>query len=154
IHDKNEVFGVGHRISHGGPYYTKSVEVTEDVKNKIDELKVLSPLHNPNGLVGIEAFEKFLPHAKEVVTFDTSFHQTMPEQAYIYALPYEYYQKYNIRRYGFHGPSHQYVSQKARMIFGKENTKKIVTCHLGNGSSITAIEDGKSINTSMGFTPL
>lgn len=154
INDKSEIYGVGHRISHGGSYYTQSVEVNEDVKSKIDELSAISPLHNPNGLLGIEAFEKFLPNAKEVVTFDTSFHQTMPKRSYIYALPYEYYQKYKIRRYGFHGPSHEYVSQKARIIFGNKNTTKIISCHLGNGSSITAIKDGKSINTSMGFSPL
>lgn len=154
INDKSEIYGVGHRISHGGSYYTQSVEVNEDVKSKIDELSAISPLHNPNGLLGIEAFEKFLPNAKEVVTFDTSFHQTMPKKSYIYALPYEYYQKYKIRRYGFHGPSHEYVSQKARIIFGNKNTTKIISCHLGNGSSITAIKDGKSINTSMGFSPL
>lgn len=154
INDKSEIYGVGHRISHGGSYYTQSVEVTEDVKNKIDELSAISPLHNPNGLLGIEAFEKFLPNAKEVVTFDTSFHQTMPEKSYIYALPYEYYQKYKIRRYGFHGPSHEYVSQQARILFGDKSTSKIISCHLGNGSSITAIKDGKSINTSMGFSPL
>lgn len=154
INDKSEIYGVGHRISHGGSYYTQSVEVNEDVKSKIDELSAISPLHNPNGLLGIEAFEKFLPNAKEVVTFDTSFHQTMPKKSYIYALPYEYYRKYKIRRYGFHGPSHEYVSQKARIIFGNKNTTKIISCHLGNGSSITAIKDGKSINTSMGFSPL
>lgn len=154
INDKSEIYGVGHRISHGGSYYTQSVEVDEDVKSKIDELSAISPLHNPNGLLGIEAFEKFLPNAKEVVTFDTSFHQTMPKKSYIYALPYEYYQKYKIRRYGFHGPSHEYVSQRARIIFGNKNTTKIISCHLGNGSSITAIKDGKSINTSMGFSPL
>ncbi|QLL69158.1 acetate/propionate family kinase [Lactobacillus sp. 3B(2020)] len=154
IKDQNDIAGVGHRISHGGSYYTQSVEVDEDVKDKIDKLKILSPLHNPNGLAGIEAFEKFLPNAKEVVTFDTSFHSTIPEKASVYALPYEYYRDYKIKRYGFHGPSHQYVSQKAREVFGKEHSRRMITCHLGNGCSITAIKDGKSINTSMGFTPL
>lgn len=154
VKNKDEISGVGHRISHGGQYYTQPVEVTEDVKAKIDELKVLSPLHNPNGLAGINAFEKFLPHAREVVTFDTSFHATIPEKASIYALPYEYYEKYGIKRYGFHGPSHQYVSEKARQMLGIEPTEKMITCHLGNGCSIAAIKDGKSVNTSMGFTPL
>lgn len=154
IKEKAEITGVGHRISHGGNYYTQAVQVDADVEAKIDELKVLSPLHNPNGLAGIKAFEKFLPQALEVVSFDTSFHQTLPEKAFVYALPYEYYEKYHIRKYGFHGQSHYYVSQEARRLFGLENTRKIISCHLGNGSSITAIRDGHSINTSMGFTPL
>lgn len=154
VKDKSEIYGVGHRISHGGSYYTHAVAVTPEVEKRIDELRVLSPLHNPNGLAGIKAFEKFLPDAKEVVTFDNSFHHTIPKKAYMYALPYEFYEKYQIRRYGFHAPSHQYVSEKARELFGKEKTRRMITCHLGNGSSVSAILDGKSVNSSMGFTPL
>ena len=154
IANKSEIAGVGHRVSHGGSYYPESVLVDEDVKKRIDELGVLSPLHNPVNLIGIQDFEKLLPEAKEVAVFDTSFHQTMPEESYMYALPYEYYEKYGIRRYGFHGPSHEYVSLKANELFGDEKTKKIISCHLGNGSSLCAIKDGKSVNTSMGFTPL
>jgi acetate kinase len=154
VKDRSEIYGVGHRISHGGNYYTHAVEVTPEVEKRIDELKVLSPLHNPNGLIGIKAFEKFLPDTKETVTFDNSFHHTIPKKAYMYALPYEFYEKYHIRRYGFHAPSHQYVSEKARELFGPEQTKRMITCHLGNGASISAILDGKSVNSSMGFTPL
>lgn len=154
VENKEEIYGVGHRISLGGSYYTHAVAVTPEVEKRIDELKVLSPLHNPNGLAGIKAFEKFLPNAKEVVTFDNSFHHTIPPKAYMYALPYELYQKYHVRRYGFHAPSHQYVSEKARELFGTEKTRRMVTCHLGNGVSISAILDGKSVNSSMGFTPL
>ena len=154
IANKNEIAGVGHRVSHGGSYYPESVLVDEDVKKRIDELSVLSPLHNPVNLIGIQDFEKLLPSAKEVAVFDTSFHQTMPEESYMYALPYEYYEKYGIRRYGFHGPSHEYVSLKANELFGNEKTRRVISCHLGNGSSLCAIKDGKSVNTSMGFTPL
>lgn len=154
IQDKNEISGVGHRVSHGGRYYDKSVLIDEDVKKRIDELSVLSPLHNPVNLIGIKDFEKLLPDAKEVAIFDTSFHHTMPEEAYMYALPYEYYERYGVRRYGFHGPSHEYVYDQAVKISGTENNQKVITCHLGNGSSLCAIKDGKSINTSMGFTPL
>lgn len=154
IEDKSEIVGVGHRVSHGGRYYDRPVLVNEDVKKRIAELSVLSPLHNPVNLIGIKNFEKLLPAAQEVAVFDTSFHHTMPEEAYMYALPYEYYEKYGIRRYGFHGPSHEYVSERATELFGEERTSKMITCHLGNGSSLCAIKDGKSINTSMGFTPL
>lgn len=154
IENRDEIAGVGHRISHGGNIYTHSVAIDDDVKAKIDELKVLSPLHNPNGLAGIKAFEKFLPKAKEVAIFDTSFHTTIPEKAAVYALPYEYYRDHQIKRYGFHGPSHQYVSEQARKLLGTEQTQRMITCHLGNGCSITAVKDGKSVNSSMGFTPL
>ncbi len=124
------------------------------LNKKIDELSVLSPLHNPVNLKGIVEFEKALPHAVQVAVFDTSFHKTMPEEAYMYALPYDYYEKDGIRRFGFHGPSHEYVSEKAKELFGEEVSHKVITCHLGNGSSLCAIKDGKSIDTSMGFTPL
>lgn len=154
VQEKNEIVGVGHRISHGGSYYSHAVAVTPEVEKRIDELKVLSPLHNPNGLAGIKAFQRFLPAAKEVVTFDNSFHHTIPPKAYMYALPYELYEKYNIRRYGFHAPSHQYVAEKARELFGDRQTHRMIICHLGNGSSASAILDGQSVNSSMGFTPL
>ncbi|WP_125580777.1 acetate/propionate family kinase [Levilactobacillus cerevisiae] len=154
IQSKNEITGVGHRISHGGRYYSAPVLVDEDVKSKIDELAVLSPLHNPVNLLGIEAFEKLLPHAQEVAVFDTSFHHTIPAKAYMYALPYSYYEDHGIRRYGFHGPSHEYIAQRAPELFGKEKTHRMISCHLGNGGSLTALLDGKSVNSSMGFTPL
>lgn len=154
VQEKNEIVGVGHRISHGGSYYSHAVAVTPEVEKRIDELKVLSPLHNPNGLAGIKVFQRFLPAAKEVVTFDNSFHHTIPPKAYMYALPYELYEKYNIRRYGFHAPSHQYVAEKARELFGDRQTHRMIICHLGNGSSASAILDGQSVNSSMGFTPL
>ncbi|AYM02411.1 acetate/propionate family kinase [Levilactobacillus yiduensis] len=154
IQSKNEISGVGHRVSHGGRYYSEPVLIDEDVKSKIKELSVLSPLHNPVNLMGIEAFEKLLPHAKEVAVFDTAFHHTIPAKAYMYALPYSYYKDHGIRRYGFHGPSHEYIAQKAQELFGAERTHRLISCHLGNGGSLTAIRDGKSINSSMGFTPL
>lgn len=154
IQSKNEITGVGHRISHGGRYYSAPVLVDEDVKSKIDELAVLSPLHNPVNLLGIEAFEKLLPHAQEVAVFDTSFHHTIPAKAYMYALPYSYFEDHGIRRYGFHGPSHEYIAQRAPELFGKEKTHRMISCHLGNGGSLTALLDGKSVNSSMGFTPL
>ncbi|ABJ64678.1 acetate kinase [Levilactobacillus brevis] len=154
IESKHEIIGVGHRISHGGRYYTKPVIVDEDVKAKIDELAVLSPLHNPVNLLGIKAFEKLLPDATEVAVFDTSFHHTIPAKAYMYALPYSYYKDHGIRRYGFHGPSHEYIAEKAAELFGKQQTHRLISCHLGNGGSLTAILDGHSVNSSMGFTPL
>ncbi len=154
IKDKSEIIGVGHRVSHGGRYYTKSVEINADVQQKIADLSVVSPLHNPVNLLGIEAFEKLLPDAREVAVFDTSFHSTMPPKAYMYALPYKYYEKYGIRRYGFHGQSHQYIYSEVHRRYGDAQAAKLVSCHLGNGASICAIKDGKSVNTSMGFTPL
>lgn len=147
-----EIAGVGHRVSHGGAYYSDSTLIDATVEDRIDEISAISPLHNPVNLVGIRTFEKALPQAKQVAVFDTSFHQTMPEKNYLYALPYEYYEKYGIRRYGFHGPSHQYVSEKALDL--APNSQKMITCHIGSGASIAAILNGKSINTSMGFTPL
>jgi acetate kinase len=154
IKDKSEIVGVGHRVSHGGSYYTQSVEINDDVAKRISELSVLSPLHNPANLLGIQAFEKLLPEAREVAVFDTSFHSTMPPKAYTYALPYRYIEKYGIRRYGFHGQSHQYIYSVVRERFGEQTADKLISCHLGNGASICAIKDGKSVNTSMGFTPL
>lgn len=154
IQDKSEIIGVGHRVSHGGRYYTQSVEIDDDVAEKIDELSVLSPLHNPVNLLGIQAFEKLLPDAKEVAVFDTSFHSTMPRKAFMYALPYKYYTEDGVRRYGFHGQSHQYIYSEATRLLGEQATSKLISCHLGNGASICAIKDGKSVNTSMGFTPL
>ena len=154
IKSKDDIKGVGHRVSHGGSAYDQSVVVNDQVKQKIDELSVLSPLHNPVNLKGIVEFEKALPHAVQVAVFDTSFHKTMPEEAYMYALPYDYYEKDGIRRFGFHGPSHEYVSEKAKELFGEGVSHRVITCHLGNGSSLCAIKDGQSIDTSMGFTPL
>lgn len=154
IKDKSEIIGVGHRVSHGGRYYTQSVEINHDVQQKISDLSSVSPLHNPVNLLGIEAFEKLLPSAKEVAVFDTSFHSTIPAKAYMYALPYEYYEKYGIRRYGFHGQSHQYIYSEVSRLFSDKYSSKVISCHLGNGASICAIKDGKSVNTSMGFTPL
>src|SRR5699024_1823204 len=153
IASKTEIVGVGHRISHGGKYYSQPVLVDADVKAKIHELSVLSPLHNPVNLLGIEAFEKLLPAAKEVAIFDTAFHHTIPAKAYMYALPYSYYEDHGIRRYGFHGPSHEYIAQRAPELFGREQTRRMISCHLGNGGSLTALLDGQSVNSSMGFTP-
>ncbi len=152
IKSYDEIAGVGHRISHGGTYYQDATLIDETVEAHIDELSTLSPLHNPVNLIGIQSFEKVLPTAKQVAIFDTSFHHTIPEKNYMYALPYRYYEEYGIRRYGFHGPSHQYVSEKAISL--NPATHKMITCHIGSGASIAAILEGKSINTSMGFTPL
>ncbi|GEP24237.1 MAG: acetate kinase [Lentilactobacillus diolivorans] len=154
IQDKAEIVGVGHRVSHGGSTYTKSVEINADVMKQIDRLSVLSPLHNPVNLVGIKAFETLLPDAREVAVFDTSFHSTMPASAYTYALPHELVEKYGIRRYGFHGQSHEYVYSEALRRFGETQTSQMISCHLGNGASVCAIKNGESVNTSMGFTPL
>ena len=156
IKDLSEVSAIGHRVVQGGSYFNKSVLVTDDVIKKIEELAPLAPLHNPAHIQGINACTKvFGKDVPQVVVFDTAFHQTMPEKAYMFAIPYKYYEKYGIRRYGFHGTSHRYVSQKMAELMGKniEDTK-IITCHIGNGSSITAIKGGKVIDTSMGLTPL
>ncbi|MFC6290766.1 acetate/propionate family kinase [Levilactobacillus angrenensis] len=154
IRDKSEIVGIGHRVAHGGRDYTQSTEITPVVQQKIDELSDMSPLHNPVNLLGIEAFEKLLPDAREVAVFDTSFHSTIPSKAYMYALPFEYYEKYGIRRYGFHGQSHQYIYSEVNRRYDRDFSRKIISCHLGNGASVCAIKDGKSVNTSMGFTPL
>jgi acetate kinase len=150
----NEIDAVGHRLVHGGETFSGSVLINDEVKAKMTELIDLAPLHNPANIQGVEAMERLLPGKPQVGVFDTAFHQTMPPKAYLYGIPYKYYKKHHIRRYGFHGTSHQFVAQKACEQLGWDfNTKKIITCHLGNGASITAIKNGKSIETSMGFTP-
>ena len=155
VKDLGEIGAVGHRVVHGGENFAQSVIVTPEVKKAIEECNDLAPLHNPANLIGIEACEKLMPGTPQVVVFDTAFHQTMPEQAYMYGLPYEYYEKYKVRRYGFHGTSHSFVSKRAAEYLGVpyEATKTIV-CHLGNGSSVCAVMNGKSVDTSMGLTPL
>ncbi len=151
----HDIAAVGHRTVHGGEIFSGSVLIDEKVKAAIRECTELAPLHNPANLIGIEACEKAMGHVPQVGVFDTAFHQTMPDYAYLYALPYEYYEKYKVRRYGFHGTSHKYVAGRAAAMLGKPIEElKIVTCHLGNGSSITAVDGGKSVDTSMGFTPL
>jgi len=155
IKDVHEIKAVGHRVAHGGENYKESVLIDNDVKKDIEKCGELAPLHNPAHLKGIFSVEKILPGIPQVAVFDTSFHQTMPDYAYMYAIPYEYYEKYRIRKYGFHGTSHRFVATKACDILGLDFKKlKIITCHLGNGASITAIDKGKSIDTSMGFTPV
>ena len=154
IADLSEINGVGHRVLHGSKFFTESCIVTEEVKKVVAECADLGPLHNPANLMGIEACEELMPGVKNVAVFDTAFHQTMPPKAYMYPLPYEYYEKYNVRRYGFHGTSHRYVSKKAIEMLGNPEHSRVITCHLGNGSSIAAVKDGKCIDTSMGLTPL
>lgn len=155
ISSLKDIAAVGHRVAHGGEFFTESVLVDEKVKHEIEKCIELAPLHNPANLKGILSMENLLPGIPQVAVFDTSFHQSMPKEAYLYALPYEYYDKYKIRRYGFHGTSHKFVAQKACDILGMDfNNSKIITCHLGNGASITAIKNGKSVETSMGFTPV
>ncbi len=155
IKNLNEIVAVGHRVAHGGEFFTKSSLIDDFTKSEIEKCIELAPLHNPANLKGILSMEKLLPGIPQVAVFDTSFHQTMPGYAYLYAIPYEYYEKYKIRRYGFHGTSHKFVAQKACRILGVDFEKqKIITCHLGNGASIAAIKHGKSIDTSMGFTPV
>lgn len=155
LKSKNEITAVGHRVVHGGETFSGSVKITQEVINKMEECVELAPLHNPANLKGIYAMKKLLPEVPQCGTFDTAFHQTMPEHTYMYALPYELYDKYKIRRYGFHGASHRYVSETAAEFLGKPyNQVNIITCHLGNGASITAIKKGKSFDTSMGLTPV
>ncbi len=150
-----ELGAVGHRIVHGGDKFSSSVLITEEVKNAIRDCIVFAPLHNPPNLKGVEAVEEILPKVKQVAVFDTAFHQTMPAEAYIYALPYMFYEKHRIRRYGFHGTSHRYVAARAAQLLGKPlNELKLITVHLGNGGSVCAINKGKSVDTSMGHTPL
>ena len=153
IENLKEIKAVGHRVVHGGEKYSEPTKIDARVIKTIDKLSTLAPLHNPANLQAIKACKKLLPRIPQVAVFDTAFHQTMPEKAYLYGLPYEYYKKHNIRRYGFHGTSHQYVTEKAIKLLKKKNLK-IISCHIGNGSSITASINGKSIDTSMGFTPL
>ena len=151
----DDIEAVGHRVVHGGEFFSGSALVNEDVISKIEYCADFAPLHNPAHLLGIKAIQEVLPSVPQVVTFDTAFHQTMPEYAYMYALPYEYYEKYGIRKYGAHGTSHQFVSQKGARFAGLDiNNSKIITCHIGNGSSVTAVMNGKVVDTSMGFTPL
>ena len=151
----SDIEAVGHRVAHGGEFFSNSKLVDRSVIEGIEKLCELAPLHNPANLLGIRAVESLMPEIPQVAVFDTSFHQTMPDYAYMYPLPYEYYQKYKIRRYGFHGTSHKFVGKKACDLAGIDFDKaKVIACHLGNGSSITAIKNGKSIDTSMGFTPL
>ncbi|ARF16377.1 acetate kinase [Sporosarcina ureae] len=151
----DEIDGLGHRVVHGGELYSDSVLITDEVIEKLEEISGFAPLHNPANIVGIKAFQKALPNTPAVAIFDTAFHQTMPEKAFLYALPYEYYEKYGIRKYGFHGTSHKYVTERAAKILNRplEDTR-LISCHLGNGASIAAVKGGKSVDTSMGFTPL
>jgi acetate kinase len=151
----SEIDAVGHRVVHGGEKFNASVLITDEVIEKVNDCIKLAPLHNPSNLVGIHAIEKLMPGTPQVAVFDTAFHQTMPPKAYIYGLPYSYYEKYGIRRYGFHGTSHRYVSRRACEILGVPyEHQRIITAHIGNGASITAIRNGKSIDTSMGMTPV
>ena len=155
IKDYNEIDAVGHRVVHGGEKFNKSVLITEEVIAKVKECYDLAPLHNPVNIAGIEAISSILPDVPQVGVFDTAFHQTMPDYAYMYALPYEAYEKYGIRRYGFDGTSHRYVSRRACEFLGVDYEKqRIITCHIGNGGSITAVKNGKSVDTSMGLTPV
>lgn len=155
IKNVNEIGAVGHRVVNGGENFQDSVLIDNDVKKGIEACSELAPLHNPANLKGILSVEKLIPGVPQVAVFDTSFHQTMPDYAYMYAIPYEYYEKYRIRKYGYHGTSHRFVALKAAKILGKDIRKiKVITCHLGNGASITAIQNGVSIDTSMGFTPV
>lgn len=155
ISDLSEIDAVGHRVVHGGEDFASSVIIDESVKDAIRKCSDLAPLHNPANLIGIDACEKLMPGVPQVAVFDTAFHQTMPEKAYLYALPYEYYEKYKVRRYGFHGTSHGFVSSKCAEILGKDvKDLKIIVAHLGNGASLSAVKNGECIDTSMGLTPL
>ncbi|MDR2615078.1 MAG: acetate kinase [Oscillospiraceae bacterium] len=151
----SEIGAVGHRVLHGGQSFSESVLIDDDVIRAIEENIPLGPLHNPANLMGINACRTKMPGVPQVAVFDTAFHQTMPEKAYTYAIPYSYYEKYNVRRYGFHGTSHRYISAEAiQMLGGRAEGTRVITCHLGNGSSIAAVKDGKCLDTSMGMTPL
>ncbi|WP_026497369.1 acetate/propionate family kinase [Butyrivibrio sp. WCD2001] len=151
----DEIGAVGHRIVHGGEKFTKSVVIDEEVIRAIEEVSDLAPLHNPANLIGIRACQKAMPGVPMVAVFDTAFHQTMPEEAYLYGIPYGLYEKYKIRRYGFHGTSHSYVSKRAAEMLGKDYSElKTIVCHLGNGASVSAVKNGKCVDTSMGLTPL
>lgn len=155
IADLSEIKGIGHRVVAGGEYFSQPVIVDNDVIAKIKELAQLAPLHNPANLNGIKAFRKYLPNALSVAVFDTAFHQTLPQENYMYSTPYEWYEKYGVRRYGAHGISHEYVARKAAELMGRPFEElKLITCHLGAGASITAVKHGHSFDTSMGFTPL
>ena len=151
----DEIGAVGHRLVHGGEKFASSVVITDEVKKAVEECNDLAPLHNPANLIGVAACEKLMPGTPMVAVFDTAFHQTMPEKAYMYGLPYEYYEKNKVRRYGFHGTSHSFVSKRAAEVMGKSYDEvKTIVCHLGNGSSVSAVLNGKCVDTSMGLTPL
>lgn len=155
IKSMDEINAVGHRVVHGGEKFNKSVLITDEVLSQIEKCSDMAPLHNPANIEGIRTIAKILPSVPQVAVFDTAFHQTMPQKAYMYAVPYEMYEKYGIRRYGFHGTSHRYVSARACEFLGINPVgTKMITCHIGNGGSITAVKDGKSVDTTMGFTPL
>ncbi|MBP5222672.1 MAG: acetate kinase [Lachnospiraceae bacterium] len=155
VKNLEEIDAVGHRIVHGGEKFAESTIITDEVMKAIEECNDLAPLHNPANLIGINACKKLMPNTPMVAVFDTSFHQTMPEEAYMYGLPYRYYRDYKVRRYGFHGTSHSYVSKRAAELLGKPyDSLKIIVCHLGNGASISAVKNGKCVDTSMGLTPL
>ncbi|MFZ5592225.1 MAG: acetate/propionate family kinase [Bacillota bacterium] len=150
-----DIAAVGHRVVHGGEAFAASTVVDDAVLQKLEELSQLAPLHNPPNVTGIKICRQLLPHALQVAVFDTAFHQTMPPKAYMYALPYEYYRKYGLRKYGFHGTSHRYVAQRAAQMLGRPlDELKLITCHLGNGSSLCAVKEGRAVDTTMGFTPL
>ena len=155
VKDLSEIDAVGHRVVHGGEKFAKSVVLTEEVLAKVEECNELAPLHNPANLIGIRACQDLMPNVPMVGVFDTAFHQTMPRKAFLYGLPYEYYEKYKVRRYGFHGTSHDYVSNRAAQLLGKKREDlKVIVCHLGNGASVSAVDHGKCVDTSMGLTPL
>lgn len=155
ITDVNDIEGVGHRVVHGGETFSDSVLITDQVLSELENVSELAPLHNPANIVGIKAFRDILPDVLSVAVFDTAFHQSIPKEKYLYGVPYEYYEKYGVRKYGFHGTSHKYVSQRMTELMGRpENDLKIISCHIGNGASITAVDHGASVDTSMGFTPL
>lgn len=153
VHSLDEIDAVGHRGAHGGMKYKESVLIDDKVIEYMESIKDFAPLHSPANIIGIKAFQEVLPKVPMVVVFDTAFHQTMDEVSYLYAVPYEWYEKYGVRKYGFHGTSHRYIAKKISEELGR-NDLKIISCHLGNGGSVTAIKDGKCVDTSMGFTPL
>ncbi len=155
VKDVSEISAVGHRVVHGGELFAESVIITEEVISAVEKCNDLAPLHNPANIIGIRACQELMPNVPMVAVFDTAFHQTMPKEAYLYGLPYEYYEKYKVRRYGFHGTSHRYVTLRAAEILGKKPEEmNMISCHLGNVASLCAIKNGKSIDTSMGLTPL
>ena len=155
IKDLSAIDAVGHRVVHGGEHFANSVVITDEVIAAIEQCNDLAPLHNPANLIGISACKALMPNTPMVAVFDTAFHQTMPKKAYLYGVPYDYYEQYKVRKYGFHGTSHSFVSKRLIQLIGKENAdSKVIICHLGNGSSVTAVQNGQSVDTSMGFTPL
>ena len=155
IKSLDEIDGIGHRVVHGGERFSDSVVVNDDVIAEIEKVSELAPLHNPANLTGIRAFKELLPNVPAVAVFDTAFHQSMPPESYLYSLPYEYYEQFGIRKYGFHGTSHKYVSERAADLLDEPLDKlRLITCHIGNGASVAAIQNGQSIDTTMGFTPL